>query len=118
MSSLPLLASGETVQYPFKRSIKQAVDTVTFLDGSEQRSAASRLLHEWTIQLGMIDEEELSALELFVVQLQGEAGQFAFTDPADSTQYTNCSLAIEVLSETYQSPGRVSTMLVIRENPQ
>lgn len=118
MASLPLLVSGQTVQYPFKRSIKQDVDTVTFLDGSEQRSAASRLLHEWTIQFGMIDEEELSALETFVVEQQGETGQFAFTDPADGTQYSNCSLAIEVLSETYQAPGRVATLLIIRENPQ
>jgi hypothetical protein len=117
MPTLPLLKSGQTVQYPFHRLLKQAVDTVSFMDGSEQRCAASRALHQWTVHYGLIDEQELSALETFVQQLQGEAGQFSFTDPSDGIQYTNCSLAIEVLSETFQAPGRVMATLVIRENP-
>jgi phage-related protein len=117
MSTLPSLKSGQTVQYPLRRSIKQTVETVAFLDGSEQRCAASRALHEWTIQLGLIDEQELNSLETFVQQQQGEAGQFAFTDPADGTQYGNCSLAIQTLDETFQGPGRSMTVLVIRENP-
>src|ERR1700722_5955947 len=100
MPTLPLLKSGQAAQYPLRRTLKQTVETVAFLDGSEQRCAASRPLHEWTIQLGLIDEQELSALETFVAQQQGETGQFEFTDPQDGTVYTNCSLAIEVLSET------------------
>ena len=117
MLTLPLLKSGQVAQYPLRRSLTQTVDTVAFLDGSEQRSAASRALHEWTIQFGLIDEQELNALEVFVEQQQGETGQFAFTDPVDGVQYSNCSLSIEVLSETFQAPGRVKTMIVIRENP-
>jgi phage-related protein len=117
MPTLPLLKSGQTTQYPLRRTVKQTVDTVAFLDGSEQRCAASRYLHEWTIQLGLIDEQELNALENFVEQQQGETGQFAFTDPADGAEYNNCSLAIQTLNETFEGPGRVTTMLVIRENP-
>src|SRR5579863_7959401 len=117
MITLPLLKSGQTAQYPLRRALKQTVETVAFLDGSEQRCAASRALHEWTIQLGLIDEQELNALETFIEQQQGEAGQFTFTDPADGTEYNNCSLAIQVFSETFQDPGRVMTLLVIRENP-
>ena len=117
MPTLPLLKSGQTAQYPLRRTLKQSVETVTFLDGSEQRCAASPALHEWTLQLGLIDEQELNALETFLEQQQGETGQFVFVDPADGVQYNNCSLAIEVLSETFQGPGRVMTTVVIRENP-
>jgi phage-related protein len=117
MPSLPLLKSGGIAQYPLRRTIKQNVDAVAFLDGSEQRCATCRPLHEWTIQLGLIDEQELSALEAFVRQQMGQAGQFQFTDPVDGVQYNSCSLALDVLSETFQTEGRVTTTLVIRENP-
>ena len=117
MLTFPLLKSGQEVQYPFRRTLIQNVQTVSFLDGSEQRCATSGALHEWTIQLASIDEQELSALETFVEQLQGSTGQFAFTDPLDGTQYNNCSLAAGDLSEAFYGPGRAATQLVIRENP-
>jgi hypothetical protein len=117
MPTLPLLKSGQIAQYPLRRSLKLNVDNVAFLDGSEQRCATSRLLHEWTIELGLIDEQELSALESFVQQQQGAAGHFEFTDPTDGVHYNNCSLALDVLSETFHAPGRVMTLLLIRENP-
>ena len=117
MATLPLLKSGQIAQYPIRRSVKLNVDTVAFVDGGEQRCAMSRSLHEWTIQLGLIDEAELSALGSFVQQQQGQAGHFQFTDPADGTRYNNCSLALDTLSETFVAQGRVMTALVIRENP-
>jgi phage-related protein len=98
--------------------MKQTIDTVSFVDGSEQRCAATAALHEWTIQLDLIDEQELNALETFIKQQQGETGNFAFTDPVDGVQYSNCSLSFEVLSETFHAPGRVATVLIIRENPR
>ena len=117
MASLPLLKSGQIAQYPLQRSLKCAVEAIGFLDGSEQRCATARPLHEWTIQLDQIDEEELSELESFVEQQQGSVGQFTFSDPADGTQYNNCSLVLDVLTETLRSQGRVMTTLTIRENP-
>ena len=117
MPTLPLLKSGQFVQYPLHRALHQEVDTISFLDGSEQRSTTSRPLHEWTVQLALIDEQELSALESFVEQQQGGAGQFQFTDPSTGVQYDNCSLKLDILSETLHAPGRVTTVLVIRENP-
>jgi hypothetical protein len=117
MPTLPLLKSGQTVQYPLRRSLKQSVETIAFMDGTEQRCASSRALHQWTLQYRSLDEEEISALETFVYQVQGESGQFAFTDPADGVQYPNCSLALQLLSESFEGPSRVSATLVIRENP-
>ena len=117
MLTFPLLKSGQQVQYPLRRTLRQNVETVSFLDGSEQRCATSGALHEWTIQLGLIDEQELNALATFVEQIEGETGQFTFTDPLDGVQYNNCSLATGGLSETFHGPGRATTELVIRENP-
>jgi phage-related protein len=117
MATLPTLKSGQTVQYPLHRSLNQTVETIAFMDGTEQRCASSRALHQWTIQYGLLDEQEISALETFVNQVQGESGQFAFTDPADGVQYPNCSLSMQILNESFQGPGRVSATLVIRENP-
>jgi phage-related protein len=117
MATLPLLKSGQIAQYPFQRSLKCAVETIGFLDGTEQRCATARPLHEWTVQLGQIDEEELAELEAFVEQQQGAAGEFSFTDPVDGTQYNNCSLVLDVLTETLRSQGRALTTLTIRENP-
>src|SRR5579863_8542345 len=117
MATLPFLKSGQTAQYPLRRTLKQTVETISFLDGSEQRCATSRTLHEWTLQLGSIDEEELNAVETFVEQLQGQTGQFAFTDPLDGTVYNNCSLAAGNLTEIFSGPGRAGTVLIVRENP-
>ena len=117
MVTLPLLKSGQVAQYPIKRSIQSNVQTILFLDGSEQRCASSRPLHEWTITLGLIDEQELSALESFVTQQQGQVQPFQFTDPVDGVLFNNCRLALDVFSETYRAPGRVTATLVIRENP-
>ena len=117
MASLPLLKSGQIAQYPLQRSLKCAVDTIGFLDGSEQRCATARPLHEWTVQFGQIDEEELSLIESFVEEQQGSVGQFTFIDPVDGTEYNNCSLVLEVLTETLRSQGRVMTTLTVRENP-
>lgn len=116
MAALPLLKSGQAAQYPFKCSVKASVETVTFLDGSEQRYAMSRPQREWTMDLDLIDEQELAAIETFVKQQQGQIGKFQFTDPQDGVQYDNCSLSLGVLREDYSGPGRAKTVLVIREN--
>ena len=115
---LPNLFAGlGLVQYPLRRTLKENVDTLAFLDGSEQRCATSRPLHQWTISLDLLDEQELGALAAFVEQQQGEAGRFEFTDPADGVLYANCSLAVSVMEQTFHREGRGSTVLVIRENP-
>ena len=117
MPTLPILKSGQIAQYPLRRSIRSSVETIAFLDGGEQRCATGRPLHEWTINLGLIDEQEVSALETFVQQQNGQAGKFQFTDPLDGALYSNCSLALDIFHESYLAPGRASTILIIRENP-
>ena len=117
MLSFPLLKSGQGAQYPVRRTTRQGVETVSFLDGTEQRCATTKLLHEWEIRLNLIDEQEANALNMFLSQVQGQTQTFTFTDPLDGTQYDSCSLANGSVSQAFEGPGRVSTVLIIRENP-
>jgi hypothetical protein len=117
MQLLPSLKSGRAAQYPVRRTVRVGVDTITFMDGEEQRCATTSPLHEWTIQFGLLDEQELRALQVFVAQEQGPAGSFEFTDPVDGVRYGNCSLKLETLSEWFEAPGRMRAQIVIRENP-
>lgn len=117
MLSFPLLKSGQAVQYPVRRTTRQGVDTVSFLDGTEQRCATTKLLHEWKVQLSLIDEQEANALIVFLSQAQGQTQPFTFTDPLDGTKYDNCSLVDESMLQIFEGPGRVSAVLTIRENP-
>jgi hypothetical protein len=117
MANFPLLNSGSAAQYPFRRSIKRNVMRISFVDGTEQRSATSGELHEWTLPLVLLQEQELSNLLAFFEQQEGEAGTYSFTDPATGIQYPNCSFAISNVDVTVSAPGQASTLLIIRENP-
>ena len=116
MATLPPLRSGQNAQHPLRRTIRQDVDTISFLDGSEQRCTTSRLLRQWTITLDLLDEQEASALARFVEQ-QGGTGQFEFRDPVDGVTYPNCSFIQHPWKLESIGPGRMATELVIRENP-
>ena len=118
MATFPQLKAGAVAQYPLRRRLIQNVDTLTFLDGSEQRCAVSLHLHEWTIRLDAIDEAELAAIHAFVQQEQGEVGSFEFTDPVDHVRYADCSFASPLLQETFRGEGSASLVLVVRENPK
>ncbi len=117
MPTLPQLKSGQIAQHPLHCTVRQDVDTISFLDGSEQRCATSRARHQWTILLRLLDEQEAAALAAFV-ERQGGTGQFEFRDPADGTNYPNCSFALDTWRLEPTGPGRAMTELVIRENAQ
>ena len=90
----PTLKTGAVMQYPAKRTLEFNTDTIRFLDGTEQRFRDNpSVLHQWTIQLDLLDESELAALDQFFISNQGRFGSFSFTDPWDGTVYPNCSMA-------------------------
>ena len=100
----PTLKTGAVMQYPAKRMLRFNTDVIRFLDGTEQRFRDnSSVLHRWIIQLDLLDEAELAALDQFFCLNQGRFGSFSFTDPWDGTVYPNCSLAddaFELSTET------------------
>ena len=91
--------------------------TVRFVDGSQQRyrdSGTARL--EWEIQLSLLDEGELAAIEEFFLARQGTFGIFSFTDPGDGRVYDNCSVAADDLALLTVAEMRGSTKLTVVRN--
>ena len=67
----PTLKTGAVTQYPAKRTLQFNTDALRFLDGTEQRFRDnSSVLHQWTIQLDLLDESELAAFDQFFVSNQ------------------------------------------------
>jgi len=113
----PTLKTGAVMQYPAKRTLRFNTDIIRFLDGTEQRFRDySSVLHEWTIQLDLLDEEELAALDQFFVSNQGKFGSFSFTDPWDGTVYPNCSLKDDIFAFQLRAEMRGKATLVVCEN--
>ena len=117
MATFPQLKTGGVAQYPLRRSIRQRVDAVAFLDGSEQRCAITRPLRAWVVRLDLLDEQEMNTLKTFIDEEQGACGRFQFTDPADGILYPSCSLDADSCDYKLVSQGRARTELTIRENP-
>jgi hypothetical protein len=113
----PTLKTGAVMQYPGKRILKFNTDIIRFMDGTEQRFRDnSSVLHEWALQLDLLDEEELATLEQFFVTNQGRFAGFSFTDPWDGTVYPNCSLKEDVFAFQLRGEMRGKAMLTVCEN--
>ncbi len=86
MVTFPKLKTNAIAQYPVTRRAQFQNQTVRFVDGSQQRYRDSGIgTAEWEIQLSLLDEGELAAIEEFFLARQGSFGIFSFTDPWDGT---------------------------------
>lgn len=116
--TFPQLKSGAVLQYPAPASVRFDNNVLSFLDGSEQRyRLAPGPLRRWTVQLALLEDAELNALETFIADTQGAFGTFAFTDPKDGKVYSSCYLKSDSLEGLRSSDLRGSTMLQILESP-
>ncbi len=117
MIAFPLLKTGVVLQYPATRMIQNPTCVLSFLDGTEQRFPLYRSpLRKWTIRLDLLDENEMAALEDFFLAEQGQAGNFAFTDPRDGSAYPNCSLEGDAIPLEFRDLASGRTTLVVKEN--
>jgi hypothetical protein len=117
MATFPVLKTGAVAQYPAGKSLRYRNQVVRFLDGSEQRYRDSAgPLHQWIIRLSELDDGEMAALEAFFEENQGRLGSFAFTDPWDGSQYSNCSLAQDELEFSSLEEMNAETTLTVVEN--
>src|SRR5689334_18117176 len=117
MVTFPKLKTDAIAQYPVTRREQFHNQTVRFVDGSQQRyrdSGTARL--EWEIQLSLLDESELAAIEEFFFARQGSFGVFSFTDPWDGRVYDNCSVAADELALLTAAEMRGSTKLTVVRN--
>ena len=117
MATFPVLKSGAVAQYPWHRSVSYATQVLRFVDGSEQRLRdQSAPLLRWIISLELLDDDELSAVDAFVVAQQGVLENFTFVDPWDGVEYPQCSLEDDSAVLEYARSGHGRTALVVRQN--
>jgi phage-related protein len=117
MANFPALKTGAVAQYPSDRAQNFSTQVYRFLDGSEQRFPAyGASLRRWVIRLELLDESELTALQEFFVSEGGRAGVFSFTDPFDSTVYSNCSFDADELDLSFSGVADGRTSVLIKEN--
>jgi hypothetical protein len=117
VANFPALKTGAYAQYPSDRTRQFSTSAYRFLDGSEQRFPGyAAPLRRWTIRLDLLDESELSTLELFFVNQGGRAGTFSFTDPFDGSVCPSCSFDSDTGLFAYAGVGRGAAVTVIREN--
>ena len=117
MGSFPTLKTGAVLQYPAQRGIQFSTAIVRFIDGSEQRFRTyATPEHRWMIRLDKLDESELHEIQEFFRTQGGAAGSFAFIDPWDGTQYSNCSIAENQMTSALADVSNGQTSLTIQEN--
>jgi hypothetical protein len=117
MSTFPTLKTGAVMQYPAQRGLQFSTTALQFVDGSEQRFCNyESVLHSWVIQLSLLDQRELQALQQFFRGIVGPAGNFAFTDPSDDTNYPSCSLANDSMAAVLVGEWNGETSLTVLEN--
>jgi len=117
MSAFPRLKTGAVMQYPAQRVVAFSTTAVRFVDGSEQRFRNYQApLHRWVIQLSLLDQSELHQLQEFFRGTAGSAGNFAFTDPRDGTNYASCSLASDSMTAVLVGEWSGETSLTVLEN--
>jgi hypothetical protein len=117
MAQFPTLCSGAVAQYGSDQTRTYSTNVCRFVDGKEQRFPRYGIsLKQWLIRLDQLNDDELSKLEDFFVQMSGPQGQFQFTDPWDGTQYPSCSFGQDSLSLEFHSVSRGRVTLSIKEN--
>ena len=115
MTPFPRLKTGAVAQYPAQRRLQFQNQALRFVDGTEQRYQDSAgALHQWTIQLSLLDEGEMASIENFFLANQGQCSSFAFTDPWDGTAYPTCQLGNDraVMTSVDAMKGKTSLTIV------
>lgn len=116
MNSFPKLKSGAIMQWPAGRTLSFSTEVLEFVNGSEQRFRHfSHPMRRWIVQLDELDEEDLTAMEAFFAQQQGQVGTFSFTDPWDGTEYAECQFDHSDVMVDYRSVLGGSAKVIIRE---
>lgn len=116
MANFPVLKTGVIAQYPLERTTSYSNAVYRFVDGGEQRiPRRGASLRRWKIDLRLLDESELTALNDFFEVQGGRAGTFSFADPWDGTVHTNCRFDSDAAVFRAAGVSRGETALVVRE---
>lgn len=114
MATFPVLNTGAVAQYPLGLGTCFSTQSVWFLDGSQQKyRLIGKGLRRWTINLNLLDEDELGAVIAFVEQQQ--SASFTFTDPFTGASVPNCVLSGQQFDATISPKLSGQTTVVIEE---
>lgn len=116
MLTFPVLNSGAVAQYPMPISYVSPVETIRFIDGTDQRFVTRGMtLRTWRIELSFLNEDEINSLEQFFEALSGQYQMFAFPDPYSGTTVANCRLGENSLATDYLATDLGSASLWVVE---
>lgn len=116
MNFFPILNSGAISQYPTESSAGRGVGIIRFVDSSDQRFLISaRRLRRWRVNLALLSDGEIVALEVFYRAQKGTFSTFTFTDPATNTQIPNCRFGNSELDTDYVGWDKSTTSFWIME---
>jgi hypothetical protein len=110
MNTFPEIASGAVTQYPASVEYSQGVQVIQFLDGADQRYLLQpKMLRLWRIDLALLTEDEIQAIESFFASQQGTYSPFVFSDPFTGANVDNCRFAAPGLLTSYLDIDNAST---------
>ena len=114
----PTLSTGAVTQYGSPTGFVWPAQVIRFLDGTDQRFLASgNVFRRWLINLRLLNESEIAAVEAFFSGLSGEYSTFTFPDPISGTNVPNCRLgAPELISEYLDVDIAATSMWVVETN--
>ena len=116
MATFPNLRTGAVAQYPLDRTVGFQTESVRFLDGSRQNFRVRKAgLRGWTINLSLLDEQELASVIAFA-EAQGST-PFAFSDPVTGDIVAACVLSGQSLDVAIADEMNAQATVSIEEIP-
>jgi hypothetical protein len=114
----PKLSSGAVAQYGSPMGSVWSAQIIRFLDGSDQRFLSSdRPFRRWLIDLRLLNESEVAAIEAFFNASSGEFSSFTFPDPMSGLGVPNCRIGSpELISEYLGVDIAATSMWVVETN--
>jgi hypothetical protein len=112
----PILSSGAVAQYGSPFGSVWPAQIIRFLDGTDQRFlSCERPLRRWRIDLRLLNESEIAAVEGFFSSVGGEYSSFTFPDPISGLGVPNCRVGAPELISEYQGVDVAATSLWVVE---
>ena len=112
----PTLNSGAVAQYGARTGSVWPAQVIRFVDGEDQRFLASgRPLRRWLIDLRLLNESEIAAMEAFFSSMSGEFLTFNFPDPVGGSVVPNCRIGGADLTSVYQGVDIAATSFWVVE---
>jgi hypothetical protein len=114
--TFPLLSSGAVIQYGSPVGFVWPAQVIRFLDGTDQRFlTCGNVFRRWAVDLRLLNESEIAALETFFNTMSGEYSTFTFPDPISGTNVPNCRIGAPELISDYQDVDIAATSLWVVE---